>query len=73
MITQILYIMATTSLLIGSVLTFNENLADYFYLVGTCLFVLNSILNFIKKYRYHQRMNNADLDYILNDTYENYI
>ena len=43
MILNILYILATSSLLIGSALTFDpDELADYFYLVGTSLFFLKA-------------------------------
>ena len=37
-ISNVLYVSATTSLLVGSVITFEvDEIADYFYLVGTTL------------------------------------
>ena len=43
--------MATTSLLIGSALTFHHGLSDYFYIIGTSLFCLNSILKLLCEIR----------------------
>ena len=46
MLTNILYVSATTSLLIGSIISFeSDELADYFYLLGTSLFFIKSSLN----------------------------
>lgn len=46
MLTNIIYVSATTSLLVGSILSFDSNqLPDYFYLVGTSLFFLKSSLS----------------------------
>ena len=42
MISNIIYILATTCLFIGSVLTFKYELPDFFYLTGTSLFLLKS-------------------------------
>lgn len=45
MLTNIIYISATTSLLVGSILSFDPDvLPDYFYLIGTSLFFLKSSL-----------------------------
>ena len=42
-LTNTIYIMATGSLLTGSILTFDDNkVADYFYLIGTSLFFIKS-------------------------------
>jgi len=46
MLTGILYVCATTSLLVGSVLTFNYlEMADYFYLLGTSLFFIKATIS----------------------------
>ena len=47
MFSSIIYVLATLSLTIGSVLTFNSNLPDYFFLAGTSLFFLNSIIKLV--------------------------
>ena len=39
-----IYILATLCLLIGSILDFNKNLPDYFFIIGSSLFFINSIL-----------------------------
>jgi hypothetical protein len=59
MFQPIIYLLATTSLLIGSILTFDNSLPDYFYLIGTILFVLNSMIHFKQQYYKHKR----NLDY----------
>jgi len=47
-----IYLMATISLLIGTLLTFDLNeISNYFYLIGTSLFVLNSAINFNNRYK----------------------
>lgn len=49
MFNNIIYVLATSSLLTGSILTFNkEELPDYFYLIGTSLFFIKSSLCLIK-------------------------
>lgn len=46
MLTNIIYVSATCSLLIGSILSFeSDELSDYFYLIGTSLFFIKSNLN----------------------------
>ena len=46
MLSNILYVSATTSLLIGSIMSFeSDELADYFYLIGTSLFFVKSSLH----------------------------
>ena len=48
--------MATISLLIGTLLTFDLNeISNYFYLIGTSLFVLNSTINFNNKYKEYRK------------------
>lgn len=49
MISNIIYILATLCLLIGSILTFNFEIADYFYTSGTSLFFVKSILCLVKE------------------------
>ena len=49
MLKDLIYIFATISLLIGSALSFKKNLPDYFFLIGSSLFVINSLLNYIQK------------------------
>ncbi len=57
MLTNIIYVSATSSLLIGSILSFDsKELPDYFYLIGTSLFFLKSSLSLafeIRKKRQH--------------------
>lgn len=56
MLTNIIYISATTSLLVGSILSFDsQELPDYFYLVGTSLFFLKSSLSLGLEIRKKQR------------------
>ena len=43
MYSNIIYIFATGCLFVGSVLTFKNELPDYFYMAGTTLFVIKSI------------------------------
>ena len=51
-----IYLMATISLLIGTLLTFDLNeISNYFYLIGTSLFVLNSTINFNNKYKEYRK------------------
>ena len=46
MLSNIIYVSATTSLLVGSILSFDsQEIPDYFYLVGTSLFFLKASLN----------------------------
>jgi len=47
MISNIVYVLATLCLLIGSSLTFDKNLPDYFFLIGTILFFINSCIRLI--------------------------
>ena len=52
MLTNIIYVSATSSLLVGSILSFDsQKLPDYFYLVGTSLFCIKSILNLVIEIR----------------------
>ena len=71
MLTDIIYVMATTSLLIGSILTFNNQIPDYFYLIGTILFVINSCLHFIRNSKETQISINERIS-ILNNNNDEY-
>ena len=51
MFLNIIYVLTTVSLLIGSVLSFNNKLSDYFFLVGFSLFCLNSSKNLLCEIR----------------------
>jgi hypothetical protein len=56
MISNIIYVLATSSLLTGSILSFDmEQLDDYFYLIGTSLFFIKSGLNLITEIRDRNR------------------
>ena len=47
---NIIYLLATSSLLMGSLMTFNKNdEPDYFYAIGTVLFFINSIERLISE------------------------
>ena len=50
-LSHIIYILATSSLLVGSILTFRNELPDYFYLTGTSLFLLKALLGLFYKIR----------------------
>lgn len=59
MFNNIIYILATSSLLTGSILTFNkDNIPDYFYLCGTSLFFLKSSLCLIQECKKNKKNNN---------------
>ena len=49
MYSLLIYVLATTCLLTGSILTYNQHLSDYFYICGSGLFFLRSIFEFINK------------------------
>ena len=49
MFSQILYILATGCLFVGSVLTFDNSIPDYFYMAGTSLFLIKSIVCFFEE------------------------
>jgi hypothetical protein len=54
MYSNILYVMATGCLFVGSILTYKNELPDYFYMAGTSLFLLKALLSLvidIKNYR----------------------
>lgn len=44
MFSNIIYVLATGSLFVGSVLTFEKELPDYFYMTGTSLFLLKAFI-----------------------------
>lgn len=49
--------MATSLLLIGSCLSFEKNLPDYFFVAGTAMFFINSVIcliDKIKKYKEYE-------------------
>ena len=51
MLTNIIYVLATVSLFIGSLLTFKKEVPDFFYLIGTSLFLLKALLNLFGEVR----------------------
>lgn len=56
MLSNIIYVLATSSLLTGSILSFDkEQIDDYFYLVGTSLFFIKSSLNLTTEIRNKNR------------------
>ena len=67
MITNFIYILATSSLLIGSILSFSKDeISDYFYLIGTSLFFIKSSLCLIKDIKGHKKsilLNSDDVRY----------
>ena len=67
MISNIIYVLATSSLLTGSILSFDkEQMDDYFYLVGTSLFFIKSSLNLITEIR-DRNTNNMTTYYTIGD------
>lgn len=47
MFLNIIYVFATISLLTGSILSFDDRLSDYFFIVGFSFFCINSIVNLL--------------------------
>ena len=45
MLSNIIYILATTCLFVGSIMTFKKELPDYFYMAGTSLFLVKSLMS----------------------------
>ena len=67
MLSNIIYVLATSSLLTGSILSFDqEQMDDYFYLVGTSLFFIKSSLNLITEIR-DRNTNNMTTYYTIGD------
>lgn len=66
MYSLLIYVLATSCLLIGSILTYNNNLSDYFYVSGSGLFFLRSVFEFISRI---SRINKQKYKGII---YENY-
>jgi hypothetical protein len=63
MITNLIYILATSSLLVGSILSFSkEEVSDYFYLSGTALFFIKSTLCLIKDLKKNKKSILLDSD-----------
>ena len=54
-LSHIIYILATSSLLVGSILTFRNELPDYFYLIGTSLFLLKALLGLVHRIKNKRR------------------
>lgn len=48
-LSHIIYLLATSSLLVGSILTFRNEVPDYFYLAGTSLFLLKALLGLVHR------------------------
>ena len=44
MFVNIIYVLATLNLLLGSVLSFNNNFSDYFFIIGSSLFFLKAFI-----------------------------
>ena len=61
-LSHIIYLLATSSLLVGSILTFSNELPDYFYLIGTSLFLLKALLGLFHKIKNIRRHNYELLD-----------
>tara|TARA_B110001469_G_C9568861_1_gene282075 strand:+ start:538 stop:726 length:189 start_codon:yes stop_codon:yes gene_type:complete len=52
MLDNIIYVLATLCLVIGSSLTFDKNqIADYFYLLGSTLFLIKASLSLVRDLR----------------------
>ena len=49
--------MATGSLFVGSILTYNNELPDYFYMAGTSLFLLKAIITLFSSIKEYRRRN----------------
>lgn len=56
-LSHIIYLLATSSLLVGSILTFRNELPDYFYLTGTSLFLVKALLGLFHKIKNIRRHN----------------
>ena len=56
-LSHIIYLLATSSLLVGSILTFRNELPDYFYLTGTSLFLVKAIIGFSNKVKNRKNKN----------------
>ena len=57
MFSSIIYVMATGCLFVGSILTYNNELPDYFYMAGTSLFLLKSIITLFSSIKEYRRRN----------------
>ena len=67
----LIYFFATTSLLVGTLLTFDKNeIPDYFYLMGTVLFVLNSTININSKFKTYRRSQDYYPPLLIDEKYE---
>ena len=63
MFSNIIYVLATISLLTGSLLSFNEKLSDYFFLVGFSFFCLNYSVNLLCEIRDKMKAQPSDSVY----------
>lgn len=65
---NIIYVLATTFLFIGSILSFDKTYtADYFYMLGTTLFLIKSLMSLYEYYRNEHNINNTT-----NSSYSSY-
>ena len=64
MYTNIIYVLATGSLFVGSVLTFENALPDYFYMVGTSLFLIKALISFATDIKNYGNSKNYEYDRI---------
>ena len=48
MFKNIIYVLATACLFVGSFMTFKKEVPDYFYMTGTSLFLLKSLISFFE-------------------------
>lgn len=71
-VNNIIYILATGSLLTGSILSFEYELSDYFFIVGSLLFLFKALLSLVmeiyiknyKKYTNYEDIKNDSLSII---------
>jgi len=74
-VNNIIYILATGSLLTGSILSFEYELSDYFFIVGSSLFLFKALLSLVmeiyiknyKKYTNYEDIKNDALSIIWED------
>ena len=57
MFSSIIYVMATGCLFVGSILTYTNELPDYFYMAGTSLFLLKAIISLFSSIKEYRRRN----------------
>ena len=64
MYSLLIYVLATSCLLTGSILTYNNNLSDYFYISGSGLFFLRSIFELFNKINKINKINKTKYHYL---------